>query len=211
MKTCIFILSNPIVVSSSTAALTSSARTLLSTTKLQPVLTSKAPQPTYMSALHFQTVLPRSSQYKPRISPEPAVSMTPEFSPSVTPTSSAKSEHTTVYQTTSLTPSVSPANAHPIAGNICHFSRINEIRECAFLVSNNINILLYNVRKNSRGPVSLSCQKKKKMSCRFYAQIFIFWCSYAYFIFSILTILMQLDFCWKRSYLQLSSLSQQAS
>ena len=122
MKTCIFILSNPIVVSSSTAALTSSVRTLLSTTQLQPVLTSKAPQPTYLSTLHFHTlhtVLPSSSHYKPTISPEPAGSMTPEL-PSVT-LSFANSEHTTVYQTASLTPSVSPADPHPIAGNICHF------------------------------------------------------------------------------------------
>ena len=133
-------LSHPIVVSSSTAALTSSPRTLsttlqpVSTSKapqlssavaiissartllstLQPVLTSKAPQPTYLSTLHFHTlhtVLPSSSQYKPTVSPEPAGSITPEFSSSVIPTSSASSEHTTVYQTTSVptyTPSVSP-------------------------------------------------------------------------------------------------------
>ena len=133
-------LSHPIVVSSSTAALTSSPRTLsttlqpVSTSKapqlssavaiissartllstLQPVLTSKAPQPTYLSTLHFHTlhtVLPSSSHYKPTVSPEPAGSITPEFSSSVIPTSSASSEHTTVYQTTSVptyTPSVSP-------------------------------------------------------------------------------------------------------
>ena len=58
----------PIVVSSSTAALPSSAGILLSTTQLQPVLTGKVPQPTYSSTLNFHTlhtVLPSSSQYKP--------------------------------------------------------------------------------------------------------------------------------------------------
>ena len=130
-------LSHPIVVSSSTAALTSSPRTLsttlqpVSTSKapqlssavaiissartllstLQPVLTSKAPQPTYLSTLHFHTlhtVLPSSSHYKPTISPEPAGSITPEFSSSVIPTSSASSEHTTVYQTASV-PTYTPS------------------------------------------------------------------------------------------------------
>ena len=135
MKTCIFILSNPILVTSSTAALTSSARTLLSTTQLQPVLTSKAPQLTYLSTLHFHTlhtVLPSSSHYKPTISPEPAGSMTPEFSSSVT-LSFANSEHTTVYQTVSLTPSASPGDPHPIAGNICHFFSRKEQENVHFL------------------------------------------------------------------------------
>ena len=110
----------PIVVSSSTAALPSSAGILLSTTQLQPVLTGKVPQPTYSSTLNFHTlhtVLPSSSQYKPTES-SPAGSTTPEFSLSVTQTSSANFEHTTVYETALVTPSVSPtpADPHPIAG-----------------------------------------------------------------------------------------------
>ena len=97
-------------------ALTSSARILLST-KFQPVPTSKVPQPSYLSSLHFHTlhtVLPSSSQYKSTESSKPAVSTTPEFSPSVIPKSS---EHTTGSQTTSVTPSVSPTptNPQPIA------------------------------------------------------------------------------------------------
>ena len=105
---------------SSTVAVVSSVTTLLSTTRLQPIPTSKAPQPTYSSTLNFHTlhtVLPSSSQYKPTES-SPAGSTTPEFSPSVTRTSSANFEHTTVYQTALVTPSVSPtpADPHPIAG-----------------------------------------------------------------------------------------------
>ena len=77
---------------------------------------------TYLSTLHFHTlhtVLPSSSHHKPTTSPEPAGSITPEFSSSVIPTSSASSEHTTVYQTTSVptyTPSVSPTPPQPVAG-----------------------------------------------------------------------------------------------
>ena len=40
---------------SSTVAVVSSVTTLLSTTRLQPILTSKAPQPTYSSTLNFHT------------------------------------------------------------------------------------------------------------------------------------------------------------
>ena len=109
---------------SSTVAVVSSVTTLLSTTRLQPIPTSKAPQPTYSSTLNFHTphytVLPSSSRYKPTISPKPAGSTTPEFSPSVIPTSS---EHTTVYQTASVprfTPTVTPTDSQPIAGMSLH-------------------------------------------------------------------------------------------
>ena len=106
------------VVSSSTAAQTSSARTLSST--LQPLQTSKVPQlstNSYLSSLHFHTVYtvhPSSPQYKPTESPKP-----PDFT--ITPTSSANSEHTTGYQTTPVsmyTPSVTPmpTKPQPIAG-----------------------------------------------------------------------------------------------
>ena len=140
----------PLIVSSNTAALTSSATTLLSTLQpvltskalhssvaitssvttllptLQPVLTSKAPQSSYLNTLHFHTlhtVLPSSSQYKSTISPEPVVSTIAKFSPSVIPTSSTNSEHTTVYQTASVprfTPTVTPTDSQPIAGMSLH-------------------------------------------------------------------------------------------
>ena len=118
MKTYISFWLVSTVISSSTAALTSSARTLSPT--LQPVQTSKVPQlstNSYLSSSHFHTVytvLPSSPQYKPTESPMP-----PDFT--TIPTSSANSEHTTGYQTTPVsmyTPSVTPmpTKPQPIAG-----------------------------------------------------------------------------------------------
>ena len=138
-----------VVVSSSTDALTSSTRSLPSTTQLQPAETSQAPQPTtnpYLSTPHPHTALLSSSQYKPTVStPKPSEYTTqpvptkkaftafysstshivshsakPELS-SVTPTSSANSEHTTMFQTASepiytVSTSPKPTNPQTIAG-----------------------------------------------------------------------------------------------
>jgi len=124
---------------------------LPSTTQLQPVKKSQVPQPSmnpYLSTLHSHTALPSSSQYKPTVStPKPSefttqpvptnkastafyssvphtISAKPEVL-SVTPTSFAKSEHTTVFKTAArsvytLSASPKPTNPPNIAGMSCY-------------------------------------------------------------------------------------------
>ena len=128
-----------------------------STTQLQPVETSQAPQPStnpYLSTLRSNTALPSISQYKPIVStpkppefttqPVPTNKASTAYCSSVfythshsakpellsgTPTSTAKSEHTTVFQTASepvYTSSVKPINPQTIAGMSYYTSESHE-------------------------------------------------------------------------------------